>query len=217
MRTFKNFSISLLITFLLLPCYLVAETAVSGDSVSGDSVPTQEMRSTLDQLVQINSSFSGEENVELRLQKMRAVIEPRFDFEEMAKRSLGAKWKSISESERDEFVSLFSELLARTYLGRLESLKEDMVDFKDELIKLPRAIVKTEVSFDGDEFPIDYKLINGDKGWRVYDVVIENIGLISNYRNEFSGIIRKEKFAGLLAKLREKNSAPIEESMKQAS
>ena len=207
--TRKESVLILFVTIILLFCgtRIIAETPAD----LGPK-PSDEMRSTLDQLVQISDSYAEDSQSEIRLKKMREIIEPRFNFEEMAKRSLGAKWKSISEGERAEFVTLFSELLARTYLGRLKSIKQDMVSFKDELIKYPRAIVKTEVDYDGDQFPIDYKLISGDGNWRVYDVIIENIGLVSNYRNEFSGIIRKEKFSGLLAKLREKNDMPTEES-----
>lgn len=212
--------------FLVNVAFISAQEAELNDSEAGIEAPQNlitpkgliapkvEMQNTLDQLVDIVSSNAGEENLETRRSKMREAIEPKFDFEEMAKRSLGAPWKSISEEERDEFVELFSELLARTYIGRLENVEKDMVTIQSELVKYPRALIKTSVLFKGDRFPIDYKLLhskeaqaNGTTGWRVYDVIIENIGLVSNYRNEFAGIIRKEKFPGLLAKLREKNAA----------
>ena len=79
-----------------------------------------------------------------------------------------------------------------------------MVKVESEQVEGPKAVVKTVVLSQGDTFPIDYKMMYRDNGWRVYDVVIENIGLVANYRNEFSGIIRKDKFSGLMEKLRAK-------------
>jgi phospholipid transport system substrate-binding protein len=79
-----------------------------------------------------------------------------------------------------------------------------MVKVDSEQVESPRAVVKTTVTSKGDTFPIDYKMSLTSNGWQVYDVVIENIGLVANYRNEFSGVIRKEKFDGLMTKLRKK-------------
>lgn len=192
--------------------FLFSAVVVGGGSspvvAEQDAVsPRGEMQTTLDSLVSIVTEYKGDSNQKVRRDKMRQVIEPKFNFEEMAKRSLGVKWKSITQKERDEFVDLFSELLARTYLGRIEKVEKNMVEIKSETLKLPRALVKTVVTFEGDNFPIDYKLLyEANSGWQVYDVIIENIGLVSNYRSEFAGIIRKEDFSGLLSRLREKNA-----------
>lgn len=199
----KNKTIQLAAALLLL---FVVQPVFAEELPDGVNSPKAEMQSTLDSLVEVVQSHPGEEQLEDRRSKMREVIEPRFDFEEMSKRSLGAEWKSLSEPQRNEFVDLFSELLARTYLGRIENVEPGMVEIQDQKIRYPRALVRTSVDYKGDTFPIDYKLVNRGGGWQVYDVIIENIGLISNYRNEFAGIIRKEKFAGLLERLRAKNS-----------
>jgi phospholipid transport system substrate-binding protein len=122
----------------------------------------------------------------------------------MAKRSLGPNWNEITPEEQKDFTAVFSELLARTYLSKIETVKPGMVKVESEQIESPRAVVKTTVTSKGDTFPIDYKMSIHDNTWQVYDVVIENIGLVANYRNEFSGVIRKEKFDGLMAKLRKK-------------
>ena len=168
--------------------------------------PKAVMEKTLEALVQIVETLPGDENLTKRHAKMREIIGPKFNFEEMAKRSLGTKWKSISSEERTEFVDLFSELLAKTYLGRIENVERNMVVVKEQKLKFPRALVRTTVDYKGDLFPLDYKLLNSEGSWRVYDVIIENIGLVANYRSEFAGIIRKHKFSGLLTKLHEKNS-----------
>ena len=122
----------------------------------------------------------------------------------MSRRSLGSNWTEITPAEQKDFTTVFSELLARTYLSKIETVKPGMVKVESEQVEGPKAVVKTVVLSQGDTFPIDYKMMYRDNGWRVYDVVIENIGLVANYRNEFSGIIRKDKFSGLMEKLRAK-------------
>ncbi|MCB0331985.1 MAG: ABC transporter substrate-binding protein, partial [Bdellovibrionales bacterium] len=188
--------------------FILTPVAQAADVTS----PKKEMEKTIAQLVDLVEKYPGDDNLSVRHEQMREVIGPKFDFDEMAKRSLGAQWKKITPTERQEFVDLFSELLATTYLGRIENVERNMVTVDEEKLRMPRALVKTTVDYKGDLFPIDYKLINSDKGWRVYDVIIENIGLVANYRSEFAGIIRKNTFTGLLDKLRKKNAGEEEAS-----
>ncbi len=165
--------------------------------------PLKEIERTVDELITVIEGTSSV-SAPIRRDKLRIVINRLFDFEEMAKRSLGAHWKEISTEEQNEFVHVFSDLLARTYLTKIETLKRGMVRFDSERVESPRALVKTFIENNGDKFPLDYKLLDRSGSWKVYDVVIENIGLVANYRNEFAGVIRKETFAGLLKKLKEK-------------
>jgi len=199
-------------TFFVL-CLMYTPESLWADEKAPSS-PRAEMQVVLDQLISVVTENAGEENATVRRDKMRDIIEPKFDFKEMAKRSLGVNWKSITQEEQQEFVDLFSGMLARTYIGRIEKVEQNMVEIKSETLRHPRALVKTIVTFDGGEFPLDYKLIYSDAGWQVYDVIIENIGLISNYRNEFAGIIRKESFQGLLTRLREKENSEVSEETK---
>jgi phospholipid transport system substrate-binding protein len=168
------------------------------------SSPKAEMQKTIEDIISIAGAYPDDAQKSTRREKLRTLINPKFNFSEMAKRSLGANWNEITPEEQKDFTNVFSELLARTYLSKIETVKPGMVDVKSEQIELPRAVVKTVVTSKGDHFPIDYKLTYQNNSWQVYDVVIENIGLVANYRNEFSGIIRKDKFAGLMEKLRKK-------------
>jgi phospholipid transport system substrate-binding protein len=168
------------------------------------SSPKAEMQKTIDDIIAIAGTYPEDAQKTVRREKLRVLINPKFNFSEMAKRSLGPNWNEISADEQKDFTNVFSELLARTYLSKIETVKPGMVDVKSEQVELPRAVVKTVVTSKGDHFPIDYKLTYQNNTWQVYDVVIENIGLVANYRNEFSGIIRKEKFAGLMERLRKK-------------
>lgn len=166
--------------------------------------PRAEMQKTIDAIIATVEAAPGDANKTVRREKLRKIINPKFDFDEMSKRSLGPNWGTITPSEQQEFTEVFSELLARTYLSKIETVKPGMVKIESEQVEGAKALVKTTVLSKGDTFPIDYKLMLVGDSWRVYDVVIENIGLVANYRNEFSGIIRKEKFSGLMVRLRQK-------------
>lgn len=166
--------------------------------------PMADMKETTDKIVQIVEQFPNDDQKETRRSKIRELINPKFNFNEMARRSLGAHWNDITSEEQADFTRVFSDLLARTYLSKIETVRAGMVSVDKEDINSDKAIVKTTITSKGSTFPIDYKLQLLDGKWQVYDVVIENIGLVANYRSEFAGIIRKEKFAGLMERLRKK-------------
>lgn len=181
---------------------IFASASFANEPVDAAS-PLQEVKNTLNEVINAVQTNEGDAAREVRRKKIREILSPRFDFQEMAKRSLGAAWKDRTEDERTEFVKVFSELLARTYVSRVETVKPGMVQFKSESVEFPDAIVKTSVKDDTNSFPIDYRLKFKDK-WQVYDVAVENISLVANYRNEFAGIIRREEFSGLMKMLNEK-------------
>lgn len=197
----KNCLASITALALLTAAPLIADAA---DMPAGTKAPMDEVRATVDEVVKVAVSLSGDANKAKRREKLRAIIEPRFDFVEMAKRSLGASWLNMSTAQQDDFVKVFSGLLARTYLERIETVEEKMVTIDSENVGFPKALVKTSVKRKGDVFPLDYRLHYAENTWKVYDVIIENIGLVSNYRNEFSGIIRKDGIDGLISRLKEK-------------
>jgi phospholipid transport system substrate-binding protein len=185
---------------------LVAALTLSMSSVCQADTPSPkaEIQKTLDSIIATVQANPGDAAKPARREKLREIINPKFDFDEMSRRSLGSNWNEITPAEQKDFTTVFSELLARTYLSKIETVKPGMVKVESEQVEGPKAVVKTVVLSQGDTFPIDYKMMYRDNGWRVYDVVIENIGLVANYRNEFSGIIRKDKFSGLMEKLRAK-------------
>ncbi|MBP9837178.1 MAG: ABC transporter substrate-binding protein [Proteobacteria bacterium] len=142
--------------------------------------------------------------------KLKRIIIPMFDFAEMSKRSLGSNWPKISETEQKEFVVLFSDLLSSTYLKRIKSgVQASNIKSMTDSIEGEKALVKSIVALDGDDFSMDYRLINQSGAWKIYDVVIENVGLVGNYRSEFSDIIKKDGFPGLMQKLKNKQIAGI--------
>lgn len=172
--------------------------------------PRDALKVTIEQLVDTVERLKGKDRSAERKQALREIINPKFDFSEMSVRSLGSLWKDLPHEQRAEFIKVFSELLARTYLSRIETIERGMVTIESEKISPEttggeaRALVRTIVNQKGDRFPILYKVVFRNSQWQVYDVVIENVGLVANYRNEFSGIIRREGFPGLMERLRAK-------------
>lgn len=160
--------------------------------------------STIDEVRAAVKAAQGtqEDSLTLTLEK---IIFPVFNFEEMSRRSLGKNWKEGTKEQQVEFVDEFSKLLSRTYLNRIRQIENSTVEFVGEKVKGDRALVKTNVTKDGQTFPITYRLRNYKDGWKVYDVVIENISLVSNYREDFASVVRNKKFSGLLEMIREKN------------
>ena len=128
---------------------------------------------------------------------IRNLIDQRFSYEQMSMRSLGSNWKSISKDEQKEFVVLFSKLLENSYVSKIQSAKEEHVNYKDEKVKGKYAMVRTEVFRNTGPIPVDYKLIRMGTNWKVYDVVIEGVSLVKNYRSQFSRIIHKESYDAL--------------------
>lgn len=206
-RTLTALTLALIATltvFLAFSQEVSADRPTSTPVAISSSSPKEEMQVTIDAIIKIVEANPDDSQRDIRRTKLRELINPKFNFAEMAKRSLGQNWNEIKPEEQQDFVTVFSELLARTYLSKIETVKSGMVQIDSENIVDQKAVVKTTVVNKGDKFPIDYKLIFSSGRWQVYDVVIENIGLVANYRNEFAGIIRKESFAGLMERLRKK-------------
>jgi phospholipid transport system substrate-binding protein len=124
-----------------------------------------------------------------------------FDFREMARSSLGQSWNTLSPEERDTFVGLFTSLVEQRYIGKIDSYNDQKVIYKKELVKGDNAMVYTAIVDKDQEIPIIYRLEKNKGKWLIYDLKIENVSLIVNYRRDFDSIIRKEQFAGLVEKI----------------
>ncbi len=185
---------------LLNPALCLAET----------KTPAETIRSVITEVQDIVVAEQTKLTEEALDTKLKAVLLPLFNFDEMSQRSLGAYWSKGTPEEQKEFVELFSDLLARTYLKRIKRNASDskIAHISDEVTG-GKAFVKSIVVSAGEEISLDYRLLQKDGVWKIYDVVIENVGLVSNYRNEFPGIIRKEGYSGLLARLRDKQATPV--------
>ncbi|MGD2137062.1 MAG: ABC transporter substrate-binding protein [Gammaproteobacteria bacterium] len=152
---------------------------------------------------------------ETRRLKIRAIINERFDFRAMSQRTLATNWKKASDEEKEQFVGLFSQLIENTYIGKIESYTNEKVEYPGETVKGRKAVVETLIITSSADIPVDYRLYEKDGKWLVYDVIIEGVSLISNYRSSYREIVSKEGFDGLLArmqdKIRELESQPDEQ------
>ncbi|MGE5190176.1 MAG: ABC transporter substrate-binding protein [Gemmatimonadota bacterium] len=135
---------------------------------------------------------------------LRRTIRPIFDFEEMSKRSLGPEWRNRTPGEREAFVALFAELLENAYLGKIESYRGETIRYGKETIRAPYAVVGTLiVTTRGQEIPVDYRMLEEDGRWRIYDVVIEGVSLVNNYRSQFKSILMRSTFPEMMDRLRD--------------
>ena len=153
-----------------------------------------------------DKSLAAPEKRKMRREKIKALISERFDFREMAKRSLARHWRKRTPEERKEFVRIFSELLKASYIDKIEAYTNEKVTYDSEKIKKKGkyAIVHTTVVTKDVNIPIDYKLIYRNNKWLVYDVVIEGVSFISTYRSQYNKVIVGESYAKLVEKMKRK-------------
>jgi phospholipid transport system substrate-binding protein len=169
--------------------------------------PTEQMKKTIDGVINVlkDEKLKAPENSGKRRRLLRQLIYRRFDFEEMSKRSLGIQWVRRSSEERREFVPLFSELLERSYINRIEKYTNEKIIYTGELVDDGYAVVKTRViSKDNINTPIDYRLLKKDSEWLIYDVIIEGVSLVNNYRTQFNRIINSDSYEGLIKRMKDK-------------
>jgi len=122
----------------------------------------------------------------------------------MSQRTLATNWKKATKQEKEKFIDLFSQLIENTYIGKIEAYTNEKVEYPGEKVKGNKALVETLIIAASADIPVDYKLYKKGDTWWVYDVIIEGVSLISNYRSSYQEIVKKEGFDGLLAKMQEK-------------
>lgn len=146
-------------------------------------------------------------SAQARRQKVKRIVDPYFNYEEMARRSLGQAWGKLSAGQRQEFVALFAQLLEASYSDKIEKYAQRVkIDYTGEISSGDSVEVRTVVVRANDRIPLNYRLMNEDGTYRVYDVIIEGVSLVSNYRSQFSRIIHESSYAELVKRLKTKVS-----------
>jgi phospholipid transport system substrate-binding protein len=183
--------------------------------------PTDTIRSTVERARAVldDPAYQGEDHRQQRLEKVKAVVLPQFDSQEIAKRTLGPYWKERTDEQRREFIQLFTALVEKAYSSSLDRYSTGVQFFFDqERIDNDFAEVDTRI-FDptlNKTFSVNYRLRQVNGQWLVYDVVVENVSLVNNYRNQFNRILSKSSYEGLVQKLQTKlqqlDTAPPSES-----
>lgn len=167
--------------------------------------PTDHLRAEIDRVVKMLDDPALKTNTEARRQALRQVSDQIFDWQEMARRSLGRHWQQRTPAERQEFVTLFGNLLENAYFNRISSYSGEKIEFVGESIDADFAVVRTRVKGRSQEIPVEYRLVRRGDRWLVYDVSIENISLVNNYRAQFDKIISTSSYAELVRKMRERD------------
>jgi len=176
----------------------------AGKTVQASGI-TEGLKATIDQVINVVTDPQYKNDRTTRRAKMKGIIFPKFNFLEMGKRSLGRKsWKERTPDERRAFVDVFGKLLENSYANKLENFSDEKINYVDEIVKGRYAMVKTEVVRKNATINVDYKLIQGSSEWLVYDITIEGVSLIKNYRSQFGKIIHNDSFDVLMDKLNAK-------------
>ncbi|HMF52399.1 MAG TPA: ABC transporter substrate-binding protein, partial [Candidatus Saccharimonadales bacterium] len=180
----------------------------SGQSASAGE-PTEAIRGAVNQGVDIlkNAKLDSQKNRAQIIDRLRQIVYPLFDFNEMAMRSLGQNWRPLNPQQRKEFVSLFTALLEKTYADQIDLYDGQKVVYTGESVDNEYAQVDSRI-FDknGQTYSVVYRLHRVDGKWRIYDVVAENISLVNNYRAQFNRVIAKSSFEELLKSMKQKGS-----------
>ena len=173
---------------------------------SAGQTATESVRSTIDEVIHILNSEELNQpgrSVERR-QKIEQVIRQRVNYEDMAKRALGWPWTELTDRERQEFVALFVQLLRDTFACRIDNYADEQVLYLPERQEENFVEVRAKLSGPKAETLLDFHLTDVFGHWYVHDVVIDGVGIVSNYHAQFASIIRDHSYAGLATKMKEK-------------
>ncbi|MBI2160775.1 MAG: ABC transporter substrate-binding protein [Candidatus Rokubacteria bacterium] len=187
---------------------------------AGAGQPTDHLRTQIDRVVRVleDPELKKESKVTARRGAVRKIANDIFDFSETAKRSLARHWPPRTPAEREEFTALFADLLERSYISKIEVYGGEKIGYLGETIEGDFATVRTRlVTKQQTEIPIDYRMLRRGEKWLVYDVIIEGVSLIANYRTQFNKIITTSSYQELVKKMKTKQEEFYEDERKRTS
>ena len=196
---------------LALAGLLILSTAQGGWAATAQ----EQLKGAIDRVVSTLDSpaLKGDGKAADRRSAVRKIANEIFDFAEISRRSLGRYWQPLTEPQRSEFVGLFADLLERSYISKIELYGGEKIIYSGERVDGDLAVVGTKiVTKNGTEVPIDYRLCRRGDSWKVYDVNIEGISLVSNYRTQFNKIIQTSGYNTLVDRMKTKQSEFLEET-----
>jgi phospholipid transport system substrate-binding protein len=190
--------VALLVTVCALLC--------QADSLQAATDPLSQLKASVDKVLAVlkDKKLAGPEMRATRRQKVESLVDAIFDFQEMGKRALGRTWDKLAPAEKEEYVDLFARLVKQRYIGKIDSYSGQEIVFKRQVLKGRKALVYSVLLDNNTEIPIDYRLVLKNDLWAAYDLRIENVSLVANYRRDFASIVKKKGVAGLMKKMRDK-------------
>ncbi len=182
-------------------CVLAWAPATDGSGAG----PAEELKGAIDRILRVleDPALKEAPRADERRRAVRRIADEIFDFEETARRSMAQHWRSLTPDQRREFVELFSELLERAYMSKIELYGGEKIQYRGERVEGDYATVFTRLTTTkGTEVPIDYRMLRRSDRWRVYDVSVEGVSLVANYRTQFNSLMRTSSADELLEKMR---------------
>ena len=194
-RKYMRLNVILLAIMLLLPFEVLASGAKNTAEAQINKMLTRMKEPSFKQLTR-----------DAKIIEIQQIINEVFDFNELSRRTLGRDWKKFSPEQQKEFVRLFEQILQNVYADRILAYTQETIEFgKETELKKGRVEVESYIiTLDNKRVPIFYRMSNKSGQWRVYDVVIEGISMIRNYRGQFREILKTKKPEDLLKTMREK-------------
>ena len=188
---------------------MIVATLVAGGALdhARAGAPTDQVKSGTDQVLKIiqDPALKGADKTPVRRQQLRTVVDQVFDWQETGKRALARHWQPLKPEQRQEFSSLFADLVERSYVGKIESYSGEKIVYVGDIIEGDQATVKTKlITKSQTQIPIDYRMQKEGDRWRVYDVLIEGVSLVGNYRTQFNKIIQSSSYDELIKKMKTK-------------
>ncbi|MFP4307534.1 MAG: phospholipid-binding protein MlaC [Desulfococcaceae bacterium] len=196
---------------------LAASLCLAGAAPAKASEPIEAIRKPIErglELINDPEYHAPEKQEELR-EKIWALVKDAFDFEAISMRTLGRNWRVFNDSQRDRFTEAFTDLLKNTYLDNVKGeTRGEKVEFQDEeKITDNRAVVRTLLHTEDTQIPIDYSLLLRGGEWRVYDVNVEGVSMVKNYRTQFAEILMNESPDTLIKRVENKNVKNLEDRL----
>lgn len=167
----------------------------------------EQLKVSIDKIVQIlkDPALKGEDQTLTRRQALRKAIDERFSFRKMSQFSLARHWKTITPDQQNQFVELFGKLLEETYVNKIESYTNEIIKYTGETVSKKKAKIYSEIHTEEIKIPVEYRMFKtGADNWLVYDMLIEGISLIKNYRTQFDEILQNNSFEALIEELKKK-------------
>jgi phospholipid transport system substrate-binding protein len=189
----------------------VAILAASDPASAGP--PTEQLRAQMDRVIKVleDPELKREGRQVERRAAIRRLANEIFDFSETTRRSLGQHWQARTPAEREQFVRLYADVLERSYIGKIELYSGERILFVGDTIERDQATVRTRLQTKaGTEIPVDYRMHRVGDRWLSYDVAIEGVSMVANYRAQFNKIIQASGYAALVSKLTEKQEQGLE-------
>ena len=197
-----------------LVAMLLTLAALATDHPAWAGPPSDQLRAQVDRVIKVleDPDLRREGRLQERRTAIRRIANEIFDFNETTRRSLGPHWQARTPQEREEIVRLYTDLLERSYIGKIELYSGERIQFVGDAVEGDQATVRTRlVTKAGTEVPVDYRMHRvGDGRWLAYDVAVEGVSMVANYRAQFNKIIQSSGYKSLVSKLAAKQEEGLE-------